>query len=169
MLQDLRYALRTFRDRPGVTAVAVVSLALGLAAAASAVSLLDALGFRPLAVADPDTLVQVRSLYNEGGSGGQLSYLDFQDLKDGAHAFSALTYYTVRGVGLSGQEAAPEVVLINAVSQDYFQTLGVSPLFGRPFQALDVAAEGPTTVVLSQRLCSGVSSAIRPFLAARSG
>jgi putative ABC transport system permease protein len=135
-----------------MTGVAVLSLAVGLAAAAGAVSLIDGFGFRPLAVANPDSLVEVRSLYNTGGSGGQLSYLDFQDLRDRARAFSALSFYSVRGAGLSGPEAPPEVVLANAVSPDYFQTLGVTLALGRPFQDADVTADAQTAVVLSQRL-----------------
>lgn len=113
--QDLRYAVRSFRTRPAVGLVAVLSLALGLGAAASAVSLLDAFGMRSPAVVDPGGLVQVRSA-ERAESSGRMSYPDFEDVRDRAQGFSTLSAYGIRGAGISGPEAPPEVVLLNAVS-----------------------------------------------------
>lgn len=149
MLQDLRGAARIFRTRPAVALVAVLSLALGLGAVAGAVSLLDALGFRPPAVSNPDALVQIRAL--GGGSSGRTSYSDYEDLRVRARTFSGLAVYGIKGAGLSGPEGPPQVVLLGTVSLNYFDTLGVTPRIGRAFVPEDGAAGAPPVVLLSHR------------------
>lgn len=150
MLQDLRGAARIFRTRPAVALIAVLSLALGLGAVAGAVSLLDALGFRPLAVRDPEALVQIRTL--GGASSGRTSYPDYEDLRGRATAFRSLAAHAVKGAGLSGPEGPPQVVLLGTVSLNYFDTLGVAPRIGRAFVPEDGAAGAPPVVLLSDRL-----------------
>ena len=60
-LRDLIHAFRSFRNEPALTAIAVLSLAIGLGATSGAASLLDAFGFRPLSVTQPAALVQIQT------------------------------------------------------------------------------------------------------------
>lgn len=142
LAQDLRYALRSFAHRPGGTAVAVLSLALGLAAAATVTSLLDAFGFRPLPVADASGLLEVRSIVGHRPAAG-LSWRDFTMLRDRSRTLGPLAAYATKGVSVTGPEAAPEVLFMNVVSAGYLRTLGVHPTVGRDFSPADETAGAP--------------------------
>jgi predicted permease len=151
MLQDLRYTLRTFRSRPAVAFVAVMSLAIGLGAAGGAVSVLGAFGFTPPAVRDSDALVEIRS-GPRNSTPRRMSYPDFEDLRDHTQTLSSVSAYGLKGAGLSGPEGPPEIAILNAVSFDYFQTLGVEPALGRRFLPDDASPGARPAVVLSDRL-----------------
>ena len=137
-----------FRTRPAMTMAAVLSLALGLAAVAGAMSLLDAIGLRPLAVAAPAALVQIGA----GDSMGRMAYQEYEDLRDRARSFTSVAAYGIKAAGLSGPDAPPEVVLLGAVSENYFDTLGVRARAGRTFASADGKAGAPVVVLLSDRL-----------------
>jgi predicted permease len=81
-----------------------------------------------------------------------MSYADYEDMRDRTQVLSGLSAFGVKGGGLSGPEAPPEIVLLNVVSPDYFATLGVSPARGRTFLATDTAPGAPPAVVISDRL-----------------
>src|SRR5262245_61584865 len=82
LAQDVRYGLRTLRRTPGVTAIAIGSAALGIAACSVIFSILDTAFLKPLAVEDPTRLVRVSELDRRTGEiGGELSYPDFLDLR----------------------------------------------------------------------------------------
>src|SRR5688572_29872814 len=150
-LQHLRYAFRFAGRQPALTAIAVLSLAIGLAATAASASLLDAIGLRPLAVADPGALVQITTSQRQEPFGA-ISYPDFEDVRTSARTLGSVAVYLVKGAGLSGSEAPPEIVLINVVSPEYFDTIGVSPAIGRTFTAEDAALSAAPTVIVSDRL-----------------
>ena len=65
LAQDIRYALRTMRQTPGFTAVAILSLALGIGANSAIFSLIDTLMLRPLPVREPGRLVEILGRYGE--------------------------------------------------------------------------------------------------------
>src|SRR6516164_8135417 len=88
LLQDLRYALRMLRRNPGFTAVAVLSLALGIGANALVFSLINALLLRPLPVERPNQLV-----FLETKSGITQSFPNYRDLRDRNKAFAGLVGY----------------------------------------------------------------------------
>lgn len=150
-LRDLTHAFRSFRREPALTLIAVLSLAIGLGATSGAASLLDAFGFRPLAVTDADALVQVQTS-QRGERFGPVSYADYEDMRDRTQVLSGLSAFSTGGGGLSGPEAPPEIVLLNVVSPDYFATLGVGAARGRTFAAADVAPGAPPAVVISDKL-----------------
>jgi putative ABC transport system permease protein len=150
MIQDVRYAVRAVRRQPGMALTSIVSLSVGLAAVAGAISALDALGFRPQAIARPESLVRIQSVV-QGGSAERMSYLDFDDLRGRTRTPSALAAYGVKGAGLSGPEAPPEIGLMNVVTADYFTTLGVMPAIGRPLDRQDAAPGAAPAVVISWR------------------
>src|SRR5580693_5233134 len=96
MLQDLGYALRTLRKTPAFTAIAAVSLALGIGANSAVFSLADGLIMRPLPVPHANQLMAVQSRLRGESIGGLLnysdvSYPDFTDLRKASRSFDLLS------------------------------------------------------------------------------
>ncbi len=154
---DVRYGLRQLRKNPAFTAVAVLTLALGIGASSTVFSIVDQLFLRPWPVKDPARLAVVftDSLYH--GS----SYPDYLDIRNEVSAFSDVVAYAWRGGIISG-EGRGEFVDVQVVSQNYFAALGVKTALGRTFspQPDQAAAEGHSVVVrrtaatASPRSCS---------------
>ncbi len=165
--RDLSHAFRSFRQEPTLTFIAVLSLAIGLGATSGAASLLDAIGFRPLAVNAPDALVQIQTS-QRGERLGPVSYADYEDMRGRTQVLSGLSAFSTGGGGLSGPEAPPEIVMVNVVSPDYFATLGVNPARGRTFSSADAAPGAPPAVVISdtlwRRRFGGADDITRRFL-----
>jgi len=133
LLQDLRCALRMLRKSPGFTAIAVVTLALGIGANAVVFGVLNALILRPLNVP------QAQSLYGiERGSDKAVnqSYPDYLDLRDRNRSFDDLAAYNVTSVGLDTGNH-PSGAWIFEVTGNYFDALGVQPYLGRFFHGAD--------------------------------
>ena len=148
---DLRYALRVFRAHPGVTAIALLSLALGIGANSIIFSLVDGMFLRPLPVRDPKGIVWVQSRTSEGRESG-LGWLDYLDLKQSAAAFSDIAVQNRRGGLLSTQDEA-EMVLVTVVSDNYFPLLGVEAARGRLFREdLDAALAAQPAAAISDSL-----------------
>jgi predicted permease len=143
LLHDLRYGFRTLRRTPGFTAVAVIVLALGIGVNATVFSVANAVFFRPLPVADPDTVVRV---YSNRFSNVQLrTYLE---LRDRNSTLSGLAGFTLRSFGLT-VDAEPEHAFGEIVTGNYFPVLGVSAARGRLLGPSDDLAGAPPAVVLS--------------------
>src|SRR6202035_2671434 len=144
LLQDLRYAARTLRLSPAFTAVAVLSLALGIGANTAIFSLIDALLLRRLPVSEPQRLVALGNpartgSLSEGSVRGELfSVPMYRELRDrnwvfpGFFGSSRVACFTV---GLDRSAAAPESARGRLVTGNYFSVLGVSALRGRVFTA----------------------------------
>ncbi len=132
LLQDVRYGLRMLRKSPGFTAVAAVTLALGIGANTAIFSLVDCLVFRPLPVKRPGELVFLTAARTGSGPSTAFSYLDFTDIqKQTAGVFSDVSAVGMFGTdGLSvdgkGQSMWPSYVTGN-----FFDLLGVKPALGR--------------------------------------
>ena len=144
--QDLRLALRMLRKSPGFTAVAVVTLALGIGANAVVFSALNALILRPLNVPRAESLY---SIHRASDNSAAQSYLDYLDLRDQNRSFEDLAGYNILVAGLdTGKDPARTWLL--AVSGNYFDVLGIQPQIGRFFHASD--EQGPNStpyIVLS--------------------
>ena len=93
LIQDLRYAWRTLLKTPGFTAVAVLTLALGIGANTAVFSVLDAVVLRPLPYPQPDKLVSVQCRNPRTGLSQNLSYPDFFDFRGQNHVFEHLVTY----------------------------------------------------------------------------
>ncbi len=145
LLQDVRYALREMRGNAAVTAVAVFSLALGIAPFAAVFSIIDAIGFRPLAIADPAGLVR---LYTTDATGrrGDTSYPDYVDIRAATTRLSGAAAWGVRGAAATAADHPPEITMIGVVSEEFFPLLGIRPAAGRLFRA-DEAAEAAAAPV----------------------
>ncbi|HYL78855.1 MAG TPA: ABC transporter permease [Bryobacteraceae bacterium] len=143
-LNDLRYALRLMRRNPGFTAVAVLSLALGIGANTAIYSLFYTIMLRQLPVAHPEQLVEF--LFSDPGQvrdDGYWSWDRYEHVRDHNHVFSALTGMTFDNLAsLRLQGSDPETVIEESVLGNYFQVLGLKPSIGRLTGPEDVPASG---------------------------
>jgi len=166
LFQDLRFALRTLRKSPGFTAVALLTLALGVGANTAIFSFIDAVVLRSIPVKDPQQLVVFN--WSARANPKLRGHSDYGDCADqtgiGDCSFSIPFYKTVRakagafsgmaafagpfGVDLSGNGAA-SIVRGLYVSGDFFSTLGVSTFIGRPLTPSDDSPSAPPAIVLN--------------------
>ncbi|HSE38415.1 MAG TPA: ABC transporter permease, partial [Blastocatellia bacterium] len=162
MIRDLRYGLRMLRKHKGFTAVAVLSLALGIGANTAIFSLMDALMLRALPVLEPDRLVLFGNANSAGltigfpdSSTDLFSYQTYRDIRQrtqtfsdlaAVHSFPSRVHGIVHSAGSTG-----ELEQINAqmVSGTYFSTLGVNALLGRTLTADDDITPGGHPVVVA--------------------
>ena len=175
--QDLRYALRQLRRNPAFTAVAVLTLALGIGANTAIFSVLDAVLLRSLPVKDPQRLVVLRwSAHSRPKISGFSGYGDCQDrscsfslpffrtMDAQAHVFSGMAAFAgPLDMDLSGNGAAT-IAHGTFVSGDFFSTLGVNAIIGRPLTASDDTPSAPPAILLTyaywQRAFGGDRSVI---------
>jgi predicted permease len=129
VIQDLRYGIRMLLGRPASTAVAVLTLALGVGANTAIFTLLDKTLIQPLPVDSPHQLVTV---VGATGESRVLSYPLYVDLRDRNDVLSGLVAYHQRPVSLSDGASAERVTGL-VVSGNYFAVLGVRPALGRFF------------------------------------
>ncbi|MGE5488519.1 MAG: ABC transporter permease [bacterium] len=142
MLRDLLYALRTFRQSPGFTAVVVVSIALAIAANATVFSIMNGLLLGSLPVAEPDRLLS----FNGGRSMSRPDYLDYRDqTKD---IFSGISAHFPLVPASIGGQGEPERVWGQLVSGNYFSVTGVRPSLGRGIAPQEAEVEGRDPVVV---------------------
>jgi predicted permease len=151
--QDVIFALRILLKSPGVTAVAVLSLGLGIGANTANFSLINAFLLRPLPVQDPERLVSIMTTFQGSGDRqNHTSYPDYKDLRDRREVFSGLAAHFYFPMGLKTGEQA-EVILGQIASWDYFSVLGVKPFLGRTFLPEEDKTPGTHPVaILSYRL-----------------
>jgi predicted permease len=156
-LTDIRYGARLLRRQPGFLAAAVLSLGLGIGANSAIFSVIDALEFRTLPVAEPDHLLAVGDRATED----TFSYPEYVSLRDGTQTVSSLIAASSQlrvPVGVDGESSETPVKI---VSGNYFSGLGVSPAVGHAFT---VADETATVAVISDHFWrsrfEGSSSAI---------
>ncbi len=151
-VQDLRYSLRTLAKAPGYTAVAVLTLALGVGANAAIFSVLRAVVLRDLPYHEPDRIAVMWTRNIRQNLPDGTSYLNFRDWKAQSRQFQAMAAYVrpefTRGT-LGGPDAAR--VQIGVVGAGFFELMGATPLLGRTFVAADFRPD-PRTVVISHGL-----------------
>lgn len=149
LLQDLRYALRMLRKSPGFTAVAILTLALGIGANTAVFSAIDAILLRPLPFPDGNELMRI-SQYNPKTKGGNpfVAPVRLEDWNRLNSTFQALTgYYTEDDSETSGP--IPEKITIAFVSPRFLQVWGVAPQLGRDFTPEEERYGGPTSALIS--------------------
>lgn len=150
--RDVRQAIRGLVGSPVFTAVVVLSLALGMGAAATIFTLADKLLLAPLPVVEPQRLVSIFSQKEEGGPFLQTSYPNYRDLRERNTVFSDLAACQWIGLSLTGGDR-PEQIIGQLVTGNFFTVLGVPPARGRGFLPEEDATPGThPVVVLSHRL-----------------
>lgn len=140
IVQDLRYALRMLAKSPGFTAVAVLTLALGIGVNTTVFSVINGLLLRPMPVPQPEQIT-VLGAQQEGSQDYQpFSYPDYLDIRSqAADVFSDTLAYRVSLVGLTVDGKGDHCV-ISRVTGNYFTVAGIQPVLGR----LILASEGQT-------------------------
>src|SRR5215468_257155 len=149
LMQDLRYGLRTLRKSPGFTAVAAISLALGIGANTAIFSLVNTVLLRPLPVENPERLVSLNSASEKGDDASPtFSYLNYRDLRDRNNALDGLIAYRMAPISLS-HDGNNERAWGYLATGNYFDVLGVKPALGRLLKPEDDDAPGahPVTVI----------------------
>lgn len=150
LLNDLTYALRLMRRSPGFTAVAVLSLALGIGANAAIYSLFYTVMLRQLPVAHPEQLVElVRNSPGELHWAGYWGWEKYAFLRDRNHVFSGITgmrFDNLAQVRVPGSD--PETLILETIPENYFRVLGVRPAIGRFFNAGEIQASGDGDVAV---------------------
>jgi len=155
VLQDLRYALRQLRKSRGFTAVAVITLALGIGANTAIFSVVNGALLRPLAFRDAGRLVRVWHVPPAKSFPGMTTFsvsaANYLDWERQNHVFDGMAIYTFHGFTLTGSDK-PEQVDACAATSGFFSTLGVQPMLGRAFTAEEDQPGRSNVVVLSHRL-----------------
>ncbi|HXA50710.1 MAG TPA: ABC transporter permease [Candidatus Acidoferrum sp.] len=146
LLQDVRYGLRTMRRSPGFTAIAVLSLTLGIGANTAIFSLINVLMLRPLAVKEPDRLVEILT-HRGKGHGNAFSWQTYRYLRDGSSLWELAAshrnslYTRVEGLGTEKIEG-------QYCTGNYFPMLGIQPALGRLIGPEDDRMGSPATVAV---------------------
>ena len=148
LLQDLRYGFRMLAKAPGFTAIAVLTLALGIGANTAIFSVINSVLLKPLPFKNPGQLVSLRETESAPGNYplDGADYMDWQAQNKTFEAMSLYTYGSSMSFSLSGQ-GTPEAVSAIGTQANFFETLGVQPLAGRAF-AMGEDAKGKDHVVI---------------------
>src|ERR1700723_4420102 len=158
-LQDARYAIRMLRKNPGFTAVAILTLALGIGANTAIFSVVYAVLLKPLPYANPNQLVSAfQANIQEGVPEDGTSYPNFEEWRAQNHVFSDLSTINFHQLTLTGS-GEPSVVNTCVVTPQHFALLDVKPLQGRIFYPDDGKQGAPPVVILSENLWRGALGA----------
>jgi putative ABC transport system permease protein len=131
LIQDIRYALRSFLRAPGFTLVALITLALGIGGTTAIFSIVDGVVLRPLPYNDPDRIVRlVRT--NSRGDDNSFSGPDYRDLKKAATYLSAAAGYRSDIIDLTGRTEPVRVTGMETTA-GFFDVFDVPPLLGRTY------------------------------------
>jgi predicted permease len=152
VMQDVIFALRSFRRARSFTAAAVVTLAIGIGSSAAIFSVAYGVLLRPLPFPAADRLLKLGASFPRvSGASGQLSAAEYLDVKARVRAFSSIGAYseTDRTVGGDGR---PERISVAYATASLFPTLGVTPVAGRTYGAEEDQVGGPQVIVLGHAL-----------------
>jgi len=151
-VQDLRYALRMLRRSPGISAAAILSLALGIGANTAIFSLLNAVVMRPLPVPQPEQLVQLTYTYPAQGAGANnwnsyFGYPHFEHFRDQSKTLASIFCGTRAGRVSVAAGGASGIALADAYTSSFFAVLGLSPQRGRFFAPEEDRADASVAVL----------------------
>lgn len=152
-LQDLRFGLRMLARNPGFTAVAVLTLALGIGANLAVFSVVRGVLLRPLPYHNPSRLVEVyTSNPSRAAAEGPFSPQDLEDFRSQSNSFESVSgYWYSPGMSVSAllNQGEPTLIETASVDSDFLPTLGVKPVLGRGFTFEENIAGKDDVVILS--------------------
>ena len=150
LLQDVRYGLRTLTKSPGFTAVALLTLALGIGANSAIFTVANGLLLRPLPYASPGHLVLLSmAAPRQSGQAQVMSYLRFRSLVEHPpKSFSGIASFVTESFNFRGH-GEPEQLRAARVSWNFFDVLGVRPAMGRVFESSEDKSGGKPAVMIS--------------------
>jgi predicted permease len=151
IFQALRIAFRDIRRAPGAAIAVSLTVALGIAAASTLFSVIDALFLRPLSgVGHPSELVNVHATEPDGSTFHSVSYPDWRELDQAPDLpFSGLAAFSSRLVSLAAESGEPKLAVAQIVTPNYFQVLEATPYVGRFFSAEQAGTPVEAGIVLS--------------------
>jgi predicted permease len=153
--QDLRYAVRTLRRDAGFTTFGILIVGVGIGASATVFSVVNAVLLRPLPFSQADRLVWVGNLGDDGVSEWSIQVFHFVDLRRQTTTLADMTAYDAFAkpgdIKLTG-DGEPERLSGVNVTENFFAFIGVRPALGRFFTPAECQDDGPTVVVLSDRI-----------------
>ena len=122
MLHDLRYAVRALLKSPGFSAIAIVSLGVGIGINTTIFTIVNAILLRPLPVVHPEQLVEIYTTSDIEHSSS--SWLDYRDIRDGADVFDGVAGHSLMFANVS-RDGRSRLVMGEVVTANYFDVLGV--------------------------------------------
>ncbi len=154
MFSDLKFALRQLGKQPGFTAIALLTLALGIGATTVTFSLVRAVLLRPFPVTEPERLVSLNQTNTARNFSSDMAvcYADFADWRRDNHTFASAALYEDASYTLAGDSGPAEHLDGGVATAEFFTVLGVPPELGRGFLAEEESPAGPRVVVLSHDL-----------------
>jgi predicted permease len=168
LAQDLRYVLRTLRQRPGFASVALLTLALGSGATTVMFTIINGVLLKPLSYPEPDRLVTVHGQTEKYGDQWGFSYLDFLDCERASRSLGSIAAWTYGG-GTVSEPGEAEYVDGRQISPELFSVLGIPLLKGRVFLPQEDQPGAAPVIIISyslwQRRYGGSPGAIgRPLV-----
>jgi putative ABC transport system permease protein len=150
LLQDVRYGIRNMWRTPGFTAVAVLTLALGVGATTAIFSAVNPILFEPLPYPDAGRITMIIEMASNGSRTAG-TYGMYRELVQRNRSFDSIALLKSWQPTVTGEEQ-PERIEGQRVSAPYFRVLGVSPILGRDFEESADRLNGPNVVILSSKL-----------------
>lgn len=146
LLQDLRYATRQLRHQPGLALTALATLMLGVGAAVTIASVVQAVVFDPLPFDEPDRVVMIEMLTPEGDD-FPASEAVFHTVREETRSFSSMA--AIHSVGATQESPGqPRSIVLGKVSSDFMKTLGMDPVLGRSFRPAEDVPGSPALVAM---------------------
>lgn len=150
-MKNLRYSFRTLAKNRGFTAVAVITLALGIGANTAIFSVVYAALLRPLPYREPDRLITLSEARDRAADSQRSSYPDYQDWIHTAHSFESIAGYSGDAFTMQAGDE-PKNTFAAQVTPNFFSTLGIRPAVGRDFVEADFQQKVPRVAILSHAL-----------------
>ena len=151
LIVDIKYGFRMLRRAPAFTAIAVLTLALGIGANTAMFSLVNATLRQPLPYPEPEQLVRLHAS-KPSCDRGSITYPNFVDWQAGNHTFAAMAVSRGGAFTLTGAGGSAERVSADLISADYFTVLGVRPIVGRTLAAGEDRPGADARVLLGEKL-----------------
>jgi predicted permease len=148
-LRDISYGLRTLTKHPGVTAIAVLSIGLGIGANVTIFSMVNRFVLRPAPVGDPSTLLSLSTTHKGDRCCNQFPYPVYQDVRDQAKSFSGVAAYDALIPASISGNGEPDRVWGQSVTTNFFDVLSLPMVLGRGFIPSD---ERAPVIILGQDL-----------------
>ena len=149
LLRDLRYGLRALTKRPGVTAIAILSIGLGIGANTTVFSIVNRLVLEHGPMTNPATLLTLHTVHVGEGCCNPFSWPLYNDVRTQTHSFSDVAAYCELIPAAVGGDAEPERVWGQGVTSNFFSVTGVPMVLGHGLEGMD---DRTPSVVLSERL-----------------
>lgn len=147
LFHDLRFALRQLRKNPGVTLLAVLTLALGVGANTAIFTVIESVLLRPLPYPNANRLVYIGPAGEKGIA--KVSYLDYRDIRDQARQLEQVAGFS-EDISVVESEDSSQSVLAPRVTTNFFSMVGGRPLLGRTFNNTEGQPGGPDVAILSE-------------------